>query len=312
MMTPRATPAPNGVPFSGLPYGTGGRRIDAPAKVNLFLELLGKRADGFHELETLIVLVELADTLEIEPRADGELVLGCDEPTIPTGPTNLVWKAAAALRVRFAVTVGATIRLTKRIPHEAGLGGGSSDAASTIAALNAVWGLNRTAAELAPVAAEVGSDVAAFLYPPACWCTGRGEVVEPVPVGGSLHLVIAKPPPGLSTAAVYKTCSVPEIPASGAGMRTALGAGDVGAVAAGLHNRLQSPAFALQPAVKALYDALAATEPAGVLVSGSGSSVFAVARDAADAARIARAAMPPDCRLFVTRTRTTDRAATRP
>ena len=312
MTTRRATPAPNGVPFPGDPFGTAGRRIDAPAKVNLFLELLGKRADGFHELETLIVLMELADALEIEPRADGELVLECDEPAIPTGPTNLVWKAAAALRERFGIAVGATIRLAKRIPHEAGLGGGSSDAASTIAALNAVWGLNRTVAELAPVAAEVGSDVAAFLHPPACWCTGRGEVVEPVPVGASLHLVIVKPPAGLSTAAVYKACTVPEMPVNGAALRGALTAGDVGAVAAGLHNRLQVPAFALQPAVKAVYDALAATGPAGVLVSGSGSSVFAVARDADDAIRIARAVLPPDCRVFVTRTRTTDRAPTRP
>ncbi len=312
MTSLRATPAENGVPFSGTPFGTDGRRIDAPAKVNLFLEVLRKRPDGFHDLETLIVLLELADTLELEPRTDGELRLECDEPGIPTGPTNLVWKAAEALRTRFGVTAGATIRLTKRIPHEAGLGGGSSDAAATLAALNVVWGLNRSAAELAPVAAQVGSDVAAFLYPPACWCTGRGEVVTPVPVGDSLHLVVVKPPLGLSTPAVYKACVVPETPVDGTPTRVALAAGAVGAVAAGLHNRLQPAAFALQPAVKAIYDALAATEPAGVLVSGSGSCVFAVARDAADAARIARAFAAPDCRLFVTRTRSPARAPTRP
>lgn len=302
--TSPAVIGPDAVPHAGIPLPGGGRRIDAPAKVNLFLELLRKRADGYHDLETLIVLVELADTLEVEPRADGELRLECDEPGIPTGPTNLVWKAADALRRRFGVTAGASIRLTKLVPHEAGLGGGSSDAASTIAALNAVWGLNRTARELAPVAAEVGSDVAAFLCPPACWCTGRGEVVTPVPVGGPLHLVIVKPPVGLSTAAVYKACTVPEAPASGTAIRAALASGDVVRLASGLHNRLQSPAFALQPAVEGVYDALAKTDPAGVLMSGSGSSVFAVARDAADADRIGREFTAPGCRVFVTRTRT--------
>ena len=303
---------PDAIPCAGELLPAGGRRIDAPAKVNLFLELVRKRSDGYHDLETLIVLVELADTLEVEPRIDGELRLECDEPGIPTGPTNLVWKAAAALKARFGVTAGATIRLTKRIPHEAGLGGGSSDAASTIAALNAVWGLNRPAAELAPVAAEVGSDVAAFLCPPACWCTGRGEVVTPVPLGAPLHLVIVKPPVGLSTAAVYQACAVPETLVNGTAIRIALAVGAVGAVGAGLHNRLQSPAFALQPAVKAVYDALIATEPAGVLVSGSGSCVFAVARDAADADRIAGAVAAPDCRVFATRTRTAQPSPTRP
>lgn len=302
--TPPAVIGPDAVPHAGTPLPGSGRRIDAPAKVNLFLELHRKRTDGFHDLETLIALVELADTLEVEPRADGELRIECDEPGVPTGPTNLVWKAAEALRRRFGVTAGADFRLTKRVPHEAGLGGGSSDAASAIAALNAVWGLNRTVAELVTVAAEVGSDVAAFLYPPACWCTGRGEIVTPVLVGGPLHLVIVKPAVGLSTAAVYKACAVPDAPVDGAAIRAALASGDVMRLASGLHNRLQPPAFALQPAVKGVYDALIQTDPAGVLMSGSGSSVFAVARDAADAARIGREMTAPECRVFVTRTRT--------
>lgn len=302
--TPPAGIGPDAVPHAGTPLPGGGRRIDAPAKVNLFLELLRKRSDGYHDLETLIVLVELADTLDVEPRADGGLRIECDEPGIPTGPTNLVWKAADALRRRFGVTAGASIRLTKRVPHEAGLGGGSSDAASTIAALNAVWSLHRSVAELAPVAAEVGSDVAAFLHPPACWCTGRGEVATPVPVGGPLHLVIVKPAVGLSTAAVYKACTVPESPADGAAIGEALASGEAGRVAERLHNRLQSTAFALQPAVEGVYDALTKTDPAGVLMSGSGSSVFAVARNAADAERIAAEVRLTGARVFVTATRT--------
>ena len=124
--------------------------------------------------------------------------------------------------------------------------------------------------------------------------------------------MIVKPPVGLSTAAVYKACAVPDAPVNGTAIRIALAVGAAGAVGAGLHNRLQSPAFALQPAAKAVYDALTATEPAGVLVSGSGSCVFAVARDAADADRIAGDLAAPNCRVFVTRTRTAQPSPTRP
>jgi 4-diphosphocytidyl-2-C-methyl-D-erythritol kinase len=304
--------------------------------VNLFLELLGKRTDGYHELATLILPVDLYDTLEVQPTADGELRLTCDPPTMPSGPGNLVWKAADALRRTFGVTAGAAIRLTKRIPHEAGLGGGSSDAAATIAALNTVWGLNCRVDELAPVAAQVGSDVAVFLvcsaepdsqgpwvqnrsesHPPtvrpgfarkAGWCTGRGEIVTPVPLGGPLDLVIVKPPVGCSTAEVYRQVKLPPTPLSGDAALAALASGDPTRVAAELHNRLQPAAFDLQPLVQRVYDHLTECEPLGCLLSGSGACVFAVGRNRPDAVRVARrfAAQTqydlPDCRVFVVRT----------
>lgn len=320
---------PTAVPSPGLPSGGYGRFVRAPAKVNLFLELLGKRTDGYHELATLIVPVGLYDSLEVQPTADGELSLVCDPPTVPTGPANLVWKAADALRRRFGVTAGAAIRLTKRIPHEAGLGGGSSDAAAAIAALNAVWGLNRTTEELSPVAAEVGSDVAVFLTPGwvalaesdssgpdsrresatlGGWCTGRGELVTPVPMGGPLDLVIVKPPVGCPTAEVYRRVKLPDTPVDGRAAVEAVASGDPTRVAAALHNRLQSAAFDLQPLVRRVYDRLTACDPLGCLLSGSGSCVFAVCRDRPDALRVARRfeaeakGEPPDCRAFAVRT----------
>ena len=296
------------IPRAGWPAGSRGRVIAAPAKVNLFLELLNKRPDGYHELQTLLAPIDLYDTLEIHPRDDGELVLTCDAPGIPTGPENLVCIAAEALRTAFGVTEGASIRLTKRIPHEAGLGGGSSDAASALLALNAVWNLNRSIEELAPVAATIGSDVAAFLHAGPTWCTGRGEIVESIPAAKPLDLVIVKPPFGLSTAEVYRNARLPESPTSGTALCAALAAGDAVAVGRLTHNRLQPPAFALQPLANWVYDALLAQSPLSALLSGSGSCVFAIARDRPDALRIARLAEPllvtrvPNCRLFVVRT----------
>ena len=295
------------VPFPGLPTGARGRLVWAPAKVNLFLELLGKRPDGYHEIATLVAPVDLYDTLEVRPTADGELTLACDPPTLPTGPGNLVWKAADALRRQFGVTAGASIRLTKRIPHEAGMGGGSSDAAATIAALNAVWGLNRPAPELAPVAAEIGSDVAVFLLNATGWCTGRGEIVAPAPGGAPIHLVVVKPPVGCPTAEVYRRVILPHTPVDGREALAAWQSGDPTRVATALHNRLQPAAFDLQPVVRRVYDRLTACAPLGCLLSGSGACVFAVCRDRADAARVARRFAeqpdaPPDCRVWVVRT----------
>ncbi len=295
------------IPRAGWPAGSRGRVIAAPAKVNLFLELLAKRPDGYHELETLLAPVDLYDTLEIQPRDDGELNLTCDAPGIPTGSGNLVWKAADALRTAFGVTLGAGIHLTKRIPHEAGLGGGSSDAAAAIAGLNAVWNLNKSPDELAPVAARVGSDVAAFLHGGPMWCTGRGEIVEPV-ASQPLDLVIVKPPFGLSTAEVYRNVRLAETPTPGDAIRAALAEGNIPAIGRLMHNRLQPAAFALQPLANWVYDALLAQSPLGAMLSGSGSCVFALAKDRADARRIAAqagrelATRVPDCKLFVVRT----------
>src|SRR5581483_9116902 len=145
---------------------------------------------------------------------------------------------------------------------------------------------------LAGLAAQLGSDVAFFLGPPAAWCTGRGEDVSPWPLGGRLHLVLVCPPFGLPTADVYRALSVPDTPVDGGPIREAARAGDVEAVGRLLFNRLQEPAVRLRPEVADWLARLARTGPAGCLLSGSGSTVFALARDAADARRIAAALEP--------------------
>ncbi|MFO0849998.1 MAG: 4-(cytidine 5'-diphospho)-2-C-methyl-D-erythritol kinase [Gemmataceae bacterium] len=291
---------------AGLAAGRDARVVWAAAKVNLFLEVTGKRPDGYHALESLMLAVDLFDTLEVRDDPAGRLTLTCDAPGVPTGPGNLAYDAADRLRTRFAPGRGASIRLTKRIPHQAGLGGGSSDAAAALLACDSVWGLKRSAAELADVAAGLGSDVPFFLGPPAAWCTGRGELIEPEIVGGVLHFVLVKPPVGLGTADVYKRLTLPTTPVDGAAVRAAVRAGDPEAVARSLFNRLEGPAFALEPEVEAVRRRLADCGPLGVLMSGSGSCVFAVCRDRADAALVAgrfRDAAPPgdECAVFVVR-----------
>src|SRR5262249_35253110 len=154
------------------PAGSGGLVVAAPAKLNLFLEVLGKRPDGYHEIATLMAAVDLFDTLELRPGPGGVLELECDPPGVPSRPDNLVVKAAEKRRARAnGPDLGAPMRLAKRIPTQAGLAGGSSDAAAALLGLNRVWNLDLSKPELAEVAAEVGSDVAFFLELPAAWCT---------------------------------------------------------------------------------------------------------------------------------------------
>jgi 4-diphosphocytidyl-2-C-methyl-D-erythritol kinase len=268
----------------------------APAKVNLFFEVLGKRPDGYHAVETLMVAVDLFDTLECRDDPTGRLTLTCDTPGVPAGPGNLVHEAAERLRTRYAPGRGAAIRLTKRVPHQAGLGGGSSDAATTLRALDRLWGLARPLADLVDLAAGLGSDVPFFLAPPAGWCTGRGQEVAPEPVGQRVDMVIVKPHTGLATADVYRRVAVPAVPVNGSPARAALRAGDIEALGRSLHNRLQEPAFAVAPPVEQVYRRLTALDPLGCRMSGSGSAVFALCRDRREAVRTAerfRTSTPP-------------------
>ncbi|MFL5342068.1 MAG: 4-(cytidine 5'-diphospho)-2-C-methyl-D-erythritol kinase [Gemmataceae bacterium] len=262
--------------------------IQTPAKVNLHLEVLGRRPDGYHDLESLLVAVSLHDTLEFWPADGGAVTLTCDRPDLTCGPDNLVLKAAEALRRHSGFTGGAAIHLTKVIPMQAGLGGGSSDAAAALDGLNRLWNLGRKPAELARIGAEIGSDVPFFFAAPAAWCTGRGEIVEPLRPGRELELVIVRPPFGLSTADVFRRVTTPDCPVSGKEMRGAFAAGDVEAIGRLLHNRLQGPAEELCPEVRGVRQTLAAAGPAGCLMTGSGSAVFALCRDRAEAVRVAR------------------------
>jgi 4-diphosphocytidyl-2-C-methyl-D-erythritol kinase len=276
---------------------TSGLVVRAPAKVNLFLEVLGKRPDGYHDLASLMVAVSLYDTLEF--KEDRSTALGLDlapqpggpapedRPSLPAGPDNLIWRAAELLRQRTGYPGGAHIRLHKRIPLAAGLAGGSTDAAATLVGLNALWRLGLSTAELAALGAEIGSDVPFFFAAPAAWCTGRGEVVTPLKLGAPLWLVLVCPPAGLSTAEVFNALDLPLAPVDGTGLRQAAERGDVEEIGRRLFNRLQPVAERLCPAVAAAARCLERCEAAGRLMSGSGTTLFALCRSASAAARVA-------------------------
>jgi 4-diphosphocytidyl-2-C-methyl-D-erythritol kinase len=285
-------PAPTRHPLAGTPAfraGPDALVVAAPAKLNLFLEVVAKRPDGYHDLESLMVGIELFDTLELRATTSAAVELECEPAGLSTGPDNLVHKATAALRAHTGRgDLGAQVRLTKRVPMQAGLGGGSSDAAAALAGLNEIWKLGLTREALHAMAASVGSDVAFFHSLPAAWCTGRGEITTPerAPANG-FEFVLVCPAVGLATAGVFKRLAVPAAPVSGNAVRAAFRAGDPDALGRALFNRLEAPAEELAPAVGRIRQRLAALGPCGARMSGSGSSVFAVCRDRAHAEEVA-------------------------
>ena len=260
----------------------GGVEALAPAKLNLFLEVLGKRPDGYHEVETLMVAVDLRDTLTFADDPSGRITLRCDDPTLPTGPANLVVRAAELLKSEAGRDdLGASIDLSKAIPAQAGLAGGSSDAAATLVALDRLWGLGLPTDRLDALCGRVGSDVAFFLHGPAAVGRGRGEDVRRVPLPGALHFVLICPTEGVSTAEAYGRVVVPGTPRPIAPALAALAVGDVTALGRALFNRLQPAAESIVPALGRARRALEDLGPAlaGSLMSGSGSAFFGLGRD---------------------------------
>jgi len=269
----------------------GGLEVLAPAKLNLFLEILGKRPDGYHDLESLMVTVDLYDTLTLVDDPSGEVTLRCDDPSLPTGPDNLVIKAAQRLKESSGTTRGVAITLNKAIPAQAGLAGGSSDAASTLIGLDRLWDLQSSPETLDQIAASVGSDVAFFRQGPVAVCRGRGEIVEPWPIFEPLHFVLVCPPVGVSTAAVYRNVVLPETPRGVGEVLEALELGDLTKLGRSLFNRLQPVAERLEPSLGAVEAALAGLVGPllnGSLMSGSGSAYFGLASDRDAAVEAAR------------------------
>lgn len=253
--------------------------VRAPAKVNLTLVVRGKRDDNFHEIETLIVPISLYDTLTFARAAAFSFT--CDEPGIPSDESNLVVRAATLFCSRAGIAPGVRIRLHKTIPHGAGLGGGSSDAAATLLALNRFFGCELPPGDLAEIAAGLGSDVPVFLTGGAAVCRGRGERVEPVSFSHRLPLLLLKPPFGVPTPWAYRQWrDSRELP----GVRYRAQEFPWGR----LLNDLERPVFEkflLLPALKNWL--LAQPGVSGALMSGSGSTIFAVLEDASRAAALA-------------------------
>jgi 4-diphosphocytidyl-2-C-methyl-D-erythritol kinase len=175
------------------------------AKINLGLDVLHKRPDGFHEIRTVLQSIDLGDRLEFH--SGDELSLRCSDPDLPSGEDNLVIRAARALQKTYECSKGARIVLTKKIPSQAGLGGGSSDAATTLVALSRLWSLPADPVDLCGVAAELGSDVPFFLTGGTAFGVAKGEEIYPLPDGPTLHLVLSQPATGTPTDTAYERIS---------------------------------------------------------------------------------------------------------
>jgi 4-diphosphocytidyl-2-C-methyl-D-erythritol kinase len=167
-------------------------QVFAPAKINLSLKILGRRDDGFHEIETLIAPISLCDEMKIE-KNEGGIEFHCDDSAVPSGDDNLAIRAAKAFFVATKLKPAVSIELKKKIPHGAGLGGGSSDAATTLLTLNRLFETKLSAEVLAKMAGAIGSDVPFFIFESAAICKGRGELVTPIKLGERLSILLLKP-----------------------------------------------------------------------------------------------------------------------
>ncbi len=245
----------------------------APAKVNLSLRVLRRREDGFHDIESLMCPVSVFDTLDISLREEGGLEFVCSDATLPLGDDNLVVRAAKLFCSACGFEPHLRIELTKRIPHGAGLGGGSSDAATTLLALDRLFQTELPREALAAMAADLGSDIPFFIYQSAAMIGGRGERVGPVAFPHELPLLLIKPGFGVPTPWAYQRWrDSQEIPnVSYAAQELSWGV---------LVNDLERPVFEKYIFLADLKSwLLAQPEVAAALMSGSGSTVFAVLRE---------------------------------
>lgn len=260
--------------------------LKSPCKVNLLLNILGPRPDGFHELETVLQPVALCDTLAFD-RTGAGIELSCSDPTLPVDSTNLVWRAAAAFFTAAGIAGGVRIHLDKKIPREAGLGGGSANAATTLRGLNQLFGWLLTEETLHTLAAGLGSDVPFFLQEGPALATGRGEVLRPrapFPALEGWWVLLVHPGFGISTAWAYRALArFPEAqrgrPGRAEQLVRALEAGDLSRAAPLFYNALEVPAFAKFPWLELAREFLEENGAAVSRMSGSGSALFALVPD---------------------------------
>ena len=272
----------------------------APAKINLSFEIKGRREDGFHEIETLMAPISLADRLTIErSQATNGIQFSCDDSSLPSGDDNLVVRAARLFRKKTQSREGIEIVLEKNIPHGAGLGGGSSDAATTLLGLNELFETRLEQKALVALAAQVGSDVPFFILGSAATCRGRGEIVEPARLPVRFNLLLVKPDFGVPTPWAYgrwkgsrQLPGVEYAPQEFSGVRFV--------------NDLERPVFEKFVLLGYLKTWLRLQPEVSVaLLSGSGSTVFAVLRDGADRDLVAeriRAELDPTMWIFACET----------
>ena len=266
--------------------------VVAPAKINLSLRVLGKRKDGFHEIETLISPISLYDKIDVE-KQNRWIDFSCDDPTLSTGDDNLVVRAAKLFLEHAKIKSGVSIKLEKKIPHGAGLGGGSSDAAAILRALNQLFETRLSLNELSKLGSTIGSDVPFFLFESAAICAGRGEIASPTKFEKKLSILLLKPAFGVASGWAYSRWqNSREIPEISYAAQNFDGQSFV--------NDLERPVFEKFVFLAQLKTWLLKQPEVGVaLMSGSGSTVFAVLCPKANVEGLSESAKELDPKVWI-------------
>jgi 4-diphosphocytidyl-2-C-methyl-D-erythritol kinase len=299
--------------------------LTAPAKLNLYLEIIGDRVDGYHELAMILQSIDLADQIDLRCNGTDQTRIKCDDPQIPTDTSNLAYKAAALMAAEFPEAYrrfgGVDVMIHKRIPMGAGLAGGSADAAAVLVGLDLIWKLGLTQSELRELAAQLGSDIPFCISGGTALATGRGEQLAPLPSVDYLYAVLAKHRSlAISTPWAYKTYrsqfsgSYVSDQASLQQRRqrvhsgeivTAIGQRNGPKIGQLLYNDLEKAVLPAYPQVEWLKQSLCELETLGVMMSGSGSTVFALVESKAQAEQVRlqlQSAFPdPDLSIWTTR-----------
>jgi 4-diphosphocytidyl-2-C-methyl-D-erythritol kinase len=280
--------------------------LPAFAKINLSLRVLGKRPDGYHEVDTVLQTISLHDTITLAVTETPEIVLSCDDRSLPTGADNLIYRAAESLQSRFAPDKGARIRLIKRIPVQAGLGGGSSDAAVTLLALAHLWQAPAKPAELFEIAGNLGADVPFFFFGGTARGTGSGRNLAPLGDAPDRFLLVVKPSANMATSDAYKSLKARSLTTAEA--KTILSSSERGGISDSfnsndLQNDFEPAVFELAPEIKRAKVALMKAGAEAASLTGSGSAVFGVFdnRDAQERA-IQMIELEAGWRVFLCRT----------
>ena len=263
---------------------TGSFTLPAFAKINLFLNIEGRRDDGYHELCTAFQTVSLHDSLTFSLSTDNSIHVTCDDPSIPVDERNLIYRAASMLKKEYNVAQGANIHLVKRIPSPGGLGGGSSDAAITLIGLIKLWAINTDIAALKYLCSSLGSDVPFFLYGGTALGTGRGTEITPLTDFTGDKMIIVTPDVNVSTADAYSLLSLPPLTKEDSNRILKICHNEAERLLSAqseLRNDFEEVVFQLKPELARVKDSLLALNALNARMSGSGASFFASFADEA-------------------------------
>ncbi|MGJ9460234.1 4-(cytidine 5'-diphospho)-2-C-methyl-D-erythritol kinase [Oceanobacillus sp. CF4.6] len=259
----------------------------APAKINLSLDVLRKREDGYHDVEMIMTSIDLADRIELERLGENRIEISLESRYVPNDERNLAYKAADVFKEAYGITEGVHIRIDKNIPVSAGLGGGSTDAAAVLRGLNRLWSLGIPLDELAELGSTIGADVAFCVYGNTAIARGYGEKIESLPSPPSCWIILAKPDIGVSTKTIFGQIDVERLfhPQTSEILK-ALSERNFDKLCRNIGNSLEDITFSLHPEVMRIKEAMVHAGAAGVLMSGSGPTVYGLVEQQSKATRI--------------------------